>query len=61
MVCVKQTNCIEMSSILCRTLGPLVLSWAPNPFILGAQLAPGGKMLVCIPVMPLKPWQPKEK
>ena len=29
--------------------GPLVLGWAPNHIVLGAQLAPGGKMLVCIP------------
>ena len=42
-------NCVEMSSIFCRILGPLVLGWASNHFILGAQLAPGKKMLVCIP------------
>ena len=29
---------------------PLVLSWALNHFVLGAQLAPGEKRLVCIPV-----------
>ena len=38
-----------MSSIFCLTLGPLVLGWAPNNFILGAQLAPGEKRVVCIP------------
>ena len=43
-------NCVEISSIFCRILGPLVLGWAPNHFILGTQLAPGEKMLVCIPV-----------
>ena len=32
-------NCVEISSIFCRILGPLVLGWAP----------PGEKMLVCIP------------
>ena len=42
-------DCVEMSSITCRILGPLVLGWAPNHFILGAQLAPVEKMLVCIP------------
>ena len=40
-----------MSSFFCRTLGSLVLGWAPNNFILGAQLAPGEKMLVCMPVL----------
>ena len=44
-------NCVEMSSIFCRILGPLVFGWAPNHFILGAQLAPGEKMLVCIPAI----------
>ena len=42
-------NFVEISSIFCRILGPLVLGWAPNYFILGAQLATGEKMLVCIP------------
>ena len=42
-------NGVEMSLIFCCVLGPLVLSWAPNHFGLGAQLAPGEKMLVCIP------------
>ena len=32
-----------------RILGPYVLGWVPNHFILGAQLAPGEKRLVCIP------------
>ena len=40
-----------MSLIFCQILGPLVLGWAPNDFVLGAQLAPGEKMLVCIPVL----------
>ena len=31
----------EMSLIYRRFLGPLVLGWAPNHFVLGAQLAPG--------------------
>ena len=44
----KQMNCVEISSILCRIVGPLVLGWAPNHFILGTQLAPGEKMLVCV-------------
>ena len=43
-------NGIEMGLIYCRTLGPLVLVWAPNHFVLGAQLAPDEKRLVCIPV-----------
>ena len=42
-------NCVEISSIFCQILGPLVLGWAPNHLILGTQLAPGEKMLVCIP------------
>ena len=40
---------VEISLIFYRILGPLVLDWAPNHFVLGAQLAPGEKMLVCIP------------
>ena len=47
MVC----NGIGMSLILCRTLGPLVLGWALDHFVLGAQLAPGEKRLVCISVL----------
>ena len=46
-------NGVEMSSIFHRILGPLVLGWAPNHFVLGAQVAPGEKRLVCIPVMGL--------
>ena len=38
-------NGIEMSFIFGRTLDPLVLGWAPNHFVLGAQLAPGKKCL----------------
>ena len=44
-------NGVEMSLIFRRVLGPLVLSWTPNHFGLGAQLAPGEKMLVCIPAV----------
>ena len=40
---------IEMVLISRQTLGSLVLGWAPNHFVLGAQLAPGRKRLVCIP------------
>ena len=40
---------IEMSFIFHRTLGPLVLGWAPNNFVLGAQLTPSEKQLACIP------------
>ena len=43
-------NAVEISLIFRRNLGPLVLGWAPNHFFLGAQLAPGEKRLVCIPV-----------
>ena len=39
----------EMSLIFRRILGPSVLSSAPNHFVLGAQLDPGEKKLVCIP------------
>ena len=42
-------NGVEMSLSFHRILGPLILGWAPSHFGLGAQLAPGGKMLVCIP------------
>ena len=44
-------ECVEISSIFCRILGPFgfVMGWAPNHFILGAQLAAGENMLVCIP------------
>ena len=44
----------EMSSIFCQILGPLVLGWAPNHFVLGAQLAPGRKRLACIPADTLR-------
>ena len=33
-------NGIEMGLIFRRTLGPLVLVWAPNHLFLGAKLAP---------------------
>ena len=42
-------NAVEISLIFRRILGPLVLGWAPNRFVLGAQLAPGEKRLDCIP------------
>ena len=45
-----RSNTVEISLILRQILGPLVLGWAPNHFVLGAQLAPGEKRLVCIPV-----------
>ena len=53
-VCVKQIigNGVEISLIFCRILGSLALGWAPNHFVLGAHLAPGGKRLVCIPEIP---------
>ena len=38
-----------MSSIFKPNPGPFVLGWAPNHFVLGAQLDPGEKRLVCIP------------
>ena len=34
---------VEIRLIFRRTLGPLVLGWAPNHYVLGAQLAPGEK------------------
>ena len=43
-------NGVEISLIFHGTLGPLVLDWAPNHIVLGAQLAPDKKRLVCIPV-----------
>ena len=42
-------NGVEMGFIFRRILGPLVLGWAPNHFVLGAQLAPVEKRLVYIP------------
>ena len=47
-------NGVEMSLIFRRILGPLSLDWAPNHFVLGAQLAPGEKSLACIPEVPCK-------
>ena len=40
---------IEMSFIFRRIFGPLVLGWAPNNFVLGAQLAPSEKQVACFP------------
>ena len=40
---------IAMSLFFRQILGPLILCWAPDHFLLGAQLAPGEKRLVCIP------------
>ena len=39
-------------------MSPLVFGWAPNHFVLEAQLAPGEKRLVCIPVtwFNSRPW-----
>ena len=42
-------NGVEMFLVFARILGSLVLGWALNYFVLGAQLAPGEKRLVCIP------------
>ena len=39
------SNGVEMSLIVHRILDPLVLGWAPNHFVLGAQVAPGEKRL----------------
>ena len=47
----SKCNIVEMSWIFNRILGPFVLGWAPNHFVLGAQLAPGEKRLACIHVM----------
>ena len=44
-----QMNFVEISSIFCQILGPLVLGWAPNHFILGAQLATGEKNISLYP------------
>ena len=46
-------NAIEISLIFRLILGPLVFGWAPNHFVLEAQLAPGEKRLVCIPGLPI--------
>ena len=48
------SNGVEMSLIFRQILGPLVLGWAPNHFVLGAQLASGEKRLVCIPALQFK-------
>ena len=45
----EKSKCLAMFNFR-RILGPLVMGWAPNHFVLGAQLAPGEKRLVCIPV-----------
>ena len=42
-------NGVKMSFIFRRILGLLVLGWAPNHLVLGAQLGPDEKGLVCIP------------
>ena len=42
-------NGVKMGFIFRRILGPLVLGWAPNHFVLEAQLAPVEKRLVRIP------------
>ena len=44
-------NGVEIILIYRQILGPLVLGWAPNHFLLEAQLAPGEKRSVCIPVI----------
>ena len=36
-------NGVAMSLFFGHFLGPLVLGWAPNHFVLGALLAPGEK------------------
>ena len=41
-------NAVEINLIFRRILGPFVLGWAPNHYVLRAQLAPGEKKLVCI-------------
>ena len=45
-------NAVEIILIFRWILGPLVLGWAPNHFVWGAQLAPGKKGLVFIPDIP---------
>ena len=42
-------NAVEISLIFRRILGPLDLGWAPNYFVLRAQLATGEKRSVCFP------------
>ena len=36
-------NAVEISLIFRQILGPLVFGWAPNHFVLVAQLSPGEK------------------
>ena len=48
-------NAVETILIFCRILGPLVLGWAPNHFVLGAQLASAKKKVS------LYPWLQKDK
>ena len=40
---------VEMCLVFRRILGSLVLDWAPNHFVLGAQLTSSEKRLVCFP------------
>ena len=46
-------NGVKMGIIFRRIQGPLFLGWAPNHFVLGAQLVPGEKRLVGIPASPV--------
>ena len=43
------SNGVEMSFIFPRILRPLDLGWVTNHFVLGAQLAPGGKKVSLYP------------
>ena len=47
-------NGIKIGLIFRRTMGPLVLVWARNHFVLGAQLAPDEKRLICIPAVDME-------
>ena len=47
--CWNEFNC-STESLLC----PLILGWAPNHFVLGAQFAPDQKRLVCTPARGFK-------
>ena len=42
-------NGVEMSLIFHQILGPLVLGWILNNFVLGATLAPGEKRVSLYP------------
>ena len=42
-------NGVEISLIFHGILGPLVLDWAPNHTVLGAQLAPDKKKVSLYP------------